>query len=938
MTRPPRRRPAARVRARGFAGAVFFCAFVLPVHVPLAPAAARAQDGLPTIDEMPLPTAADLLGRTPTDWVVLNSDEVIEVRSLEPRPDTLAELQRRSDFVGRMTSQDADARKVAFARYLAGEPSDPPARLRDDQLREYRAAYDALTDRELRRAVRDLFGDARADALAGVGGEALKDQAVVASRPFLVERGQLLEDLNVAVLDAAVDDPLFAIETYKVERVVHHEDLMLRRAEELLQEGDMRRAYELLFALERLPSSERLPGGWPGLREKLDRAALIDVDELLDAGENENALGRAEVLLQRAPDLIPAQDRLAEAATRLFRAGFDAGDYRRARFFLARLRAAAPNHRAVGELAGELSAEAGRRLEDALAAERDGDAARAADRARAAARVDPDDAEVRRAFGRLTRRYQVLTAGALGGPADPSSEYPPVPADAGGRPGGAAGGLPAVRGRPVRRLAALPQSVLLEGWEPTDLGRRAAFRLRPRFPDWLPQPPLSAADVLAGLRDRLDPASPLHDERLAEEIAGVRQLSARDFEVTFARVPLSTEAVLAAPVLVVPPDATSATFEVAAKTGNGGGDGDVRVELRTPYFPRAAPSADEPGVTVYRRAVPQPADAAPRVAEIRERAYPDGPSLMQGWNRGEFDVLVHPRPWDAAALLGDEGLRNAKSSLPATHAIQINPASAPLKNAELRRALLLALDRRAILDSAVLRVEAAELPSADKERLRGLGRVVSGPFASFAEATNPLLTPKPQDLPLAYALALAAGKALAKDGGESGVPTLTLLAPDDAVVAAVVGEVAATWERVGIALDVVVGDAADRRHAEGDWDLAYRILRLREPGREIAPLLTDSEDVTLESLLTVSDWLRRDLIALERAGDRNTAVALLHDLHRHVRGEGRIVPLFEVDEYVFTRPAVRGPEGRLVHPYQGVARWEVLEEPPADDFDLPGSE
>ena len=230
--------------------------------------------GLPKIDAMALPSAADLLTRTPTDWVVLNTDEVIEVRSLEPRPDTLAELKRRSDFVGRMTAAKPEARKVEVARYLAGEPAEPTARLRDDQVRDYLAAYEAAPDEELKRAVRELFGDPRADALAGVAGPQLRDEAVQGSRQALVERGQILEDLNVSVLDAAVDDPLFAVETYKVSRIVHHEDLMLRRAEELLQAGDMRGAYELLFALERLPSSERLAGGWPGLREKLDRAAL----------------------------------------------------------------------------------------------------------------------------------------------------------------------------------------------------------------------------------------------------------------------------------------------------------------------------------------------------------------------------------------------------------------------------------------------------------------------------------------------------------------------------------------------------------------------------------------------------------------------------------------------------------------------------------------
>ena len=397
-----------------------------------AAASPALAQGLPKIGEMELPSAAELLSRTPTDWVVLNTDEVIEVRSLEPRPDTLAELQRRADFVSRMAGMNPDDRRVALARYVRGEPAAPNARLRPEQVERYRAEYDALPDADLRRVVRELLGEERADALAGTGGAQLKDEAVVGSRSGFLERAQILEELNVAVLDAAVDDPLFAVETWRVEQIVHHEDLMLRRAEEQLRAGDMRGAYELLFALERLPSSERLPGGWPGLREKLDRAALVDLDELLAADENENALGRAEVLLERSPDLFEAKEKLAEAAARLFRRAFDAGDFRQARFFLARLRAAAPDHRTTRDLAAELAAEAGRRLDAALEAESAGDAALAADRVRRAARVDPDADGLRRAFDRLTRRYQVLTVGALGAPADPDAatpRFPPTPAD-----------------------------------------------------------------------------------------------------------------------------------------------------------------------------------------------------------------------------------------------------------------------------------------------------------------------------------------------------------------------------------------------------------------------------------------------------------------------------------------------------------------------------
>ena len=895
-------------------------AVILLWAVPAAPA--FAQDGLPTLEELPLPSAAELLARRPTDRIVLKTGGVAEVSAVYPRPDTLAKLKRRREFVERMASRDAEGRRAEIARYVRGEAPEPPAPLRPQSIERYAREFDALPDAEIRRAVAELGGPEAAAKVANLAGGRLRSEAVVGSREAFVGLALALERLNLVLLDEELDDPEFSVAVFKVDRIIHHEDLMLERADALLAEGDMRGAYELLFALARMRSSEVLPDGWPGLRERLDRAAFIDAGELLELGQLEGALGRMEVLLDRTPDFPGGLDRLAEAADGLIAAAVAADDDREARFFLARLRNRGADHPIARKWDGDFSGKATALLRDAEDAAGAGDPGLAAERIREAARIDPTAEGVARAFARMTRRYQVLTAGVLDLPPEDvlNDEPPPFPpTDAADR------GAFLVAGRlfEIDRVDESPhyRSNLFEGWEPTDLGRRATFALRPRFPDWLPQPPLDAADVLAGLRDRLDPDSPLFEERLAEEIAGVRQLSPREFEVIFARVPLHTEAVLAEPVRVLPPGTTA--------TADAGADESPAPTLKTPFFPRVRTSGERPDVAIYRRAVPEPDDSPQfHVAEIREVAYADGPELMQGFRRGEFDLLVHPRPWDLPALLADEGILAFKSSVPAAHVLQINPRSPAMKNAELRKALLLAPDREQIMNDAVFRT--AEAQGA------GLGRVISAPFPSFSEATNPLLEPRPQDLTLAFALSLAAGKALGEETGGA-VPELTVLAPDDAVVAGVLDELAATWGRINLKVRVVIGrEAAELAAAEPDgWDLAYRTVRMREPSREIAPLLTNSDAVTLESLLTLSDWLRRDLIELERVGNRNDAVRILHELHRHMRSEVRVIPLFEIDEYVFARTTLRQAEGPLVHPYQGVERWQVDAELPADDFDLP---
>ena len=882
------------------------------------PDPARGQDGLPKLEDLPTPTAAELLARRPTDRVVLKAGGVAEVAAVDPRPETLAQLERRRAYVLRLSTRDAEGRAAEFARYLRGEPPEPSPQLRPDTVRQRAAEFAALPDETVVRAVDELLGADAAAGLAGLSGEELREKAVTGGREGFVARAEDLESVDLVLLDEGLEDPEFQVDAFKVDRIVYHEDLMLERADELLEVGDMRAAYELLFALGRMDSSEALPGGWPGLQERLDRAAFVDAGELLALGELENAAGRMEILLDRTPGYPGGLDRLGEAVDQLVGRAIAADDFRQARFFLARLRARGPDHPVAVARGQELAEKAAGLLATAEAAAAAGDARGAAAEVREAARVDPAADGVARAFARLTRRYQVLTAGVLNLPPEEvlDDEPPPFPpTDAADR----GKYLVASRLFEVDRIDDSPhyRSVLFEGWEPTDLGRRATFRLRPRFPDWLPQPPLDAAAVLKGLRGRLDPDSPLHDERLAEEIESVRQLSPLEFEITFARVPLATEAVLAAPVRVLPdlvPDAAAV---------------DPKPALATPFFPRVRTSDDGPGTAIYRRAVPEPAEAGEfHVAEVREVAYPDGPSLMQAFRRGEFDLLVHPRPWDVPGLLADEGVLNFRGSVPAAHLLQINPRSGPLKNAELRKALLLALDRQAILNDAVLRTPEAQAA--------GLGRVVSAPFPSGSEATNPLLPPRPQDITLAFALALAAGQAL------DGLPELVILAPEDAVVAGVLDELATTWARIGIKVRVETGPRASglalAEPAEDEpaaWDLAYREIRMREPARELAPLLTNSDDVTLDSLLTLSDWLRRDLIALEQVGNRNDAVELLHGLHRHMRSEVRVIPLFELDEYVFARTTLRNAEGPLVHPYQGVERWQIDADLPADDFELP---
>ncbi len=58
-----------------------------------------------------------------------------------------------------------------------------------------------------------------------------------------------LNYLNV-VLPQGGEAPEFRIETSKVQEIIHHEELLLRRVDLLIKDGEQRQAFELLYQLE----------------------------------------------------------------------------------------------------------------------------------------------------------------------------------------------------------------------------------------------------------------------------------------------------------------------------------------------------------------------------------------------------------------------------------------------------------------------------------------------------------------------------------------------------------------------------------------------------------------------------------------------------------------------------------------------------------------
>ncbi|MBC8115166.1 MAG: hypothetical protein H7062_12350 [Candidatus Saccharimonas sp.] len=192
---------------------VFLIAFGLFAVSQPAPTHAQSSDGsLPKYKEMPLPSGEDLLKGKPFDWIVLLSGDVLVVEPVSPRHDPMFRLNLNL--------------KHAEATY--------------NHVLKFKSARMADVDLQLARN-RELDIGALRDEV---------DAKLDAARRRVQEAKQATLKLAVTLREDSVD-PDYLLDTRFIQFVVHYEDLLLRRAEQLIDEGRVPLAYDLLLVVNR---------------------------------------------------------------------------------------------------------------------------------------------------------------------------------------------------------------------------------------------------------------------------------------------------------------------------------------------------------------------------------------------------------------------------------------------------------------------------------------------------------------------------------------------------------------------------------------------------------------------------------------------------------------------------------------------------------------
>ncbi len=156
-------------------------------------------------------------------------------------------------------------------------------------------------------------------------------------------------------------------------------------------------------------------------------------------------------------------------------------------------------------------------------------------------------------------------------------------------------------------------------------------------------------------------------------------------------------------------EASSATDEETSPVSVAAGKGSVgefsNVAQAVGGFRRVEQTTDR---AVYRRVLSEPEGLRHyHLAEIEEHRYADSDAALQGLIRGEVSMLIRPPAWIVGLLRSDEQMLKAffveKMAVPVTHLVQFHPRSQALKNREFRRALAYAINRQKILADTVLR-------------------------------------------------------------------------------------------------------------------------------------------------------------------------------------------------------------------------------------------
>jgi peptide/nickel transport system substrate-binding protein len=306
----------------------------------------------------------------------------------------------------------------------------------------------------------------------------------------------------------------------------------------------------------------------------------------------------------------------------------------------------------------------------------------------------------------------------------------------------------------------------------------------------------------------------------------------------------------------------------------------------------------------------RPDIAVPRIASMELRFYDDVELLAADWQAGRLDAVSGLQPGAAREFAAASGARLVRypgtTLLAATINLRANRED--FQDASVRRALLQAIDRDALVGSAVgdlgMRAESLIPPSSTM-----YDAAVNTPVAFDLEAAREALRDA--------GWRASGGSWIPKDEDEPLV--IELLSPEESVnpvAYAAAAHVRDAWHELGLAVRLVPlppTDLIGDRLARGDFDIAVLPLAIGlDP--DLYPLMAASQTRSGGSNVAGLQDPELDelLVAARTPVDATARATAYSELQKRLVANTYILPLAFRDEYVVLRDTVEGPQPRPI--------------------------
>ncbi len=306
--------------------------------------------------------------------------------------------------------------------------------------------------------------------------------------------------------------------------------------------------------------------------------------------------------------------------------------------------------------------------------------------------------------------------------------------------------------------------------------------------------------------------------------------------------------------------------------------------------------------------------------EIVERRYTDPQKAISDFIRGDLEIIDHLYPADAEKLKDSRGVQVDYYALPTVHMLVPFSDHAYVNETNFRRALLLAVNRQALLQDELLGGR-----SDDRCKL------ISGPFPLGASEKDPLnyayntaISPHPFDRTVAKFLVELTQKELAEAAKrrKQPEPQLTPIrigVPDFELAKTAVEAMVQQWQLLQIPAEVHTFEPGIMSCPRGEVDLLYVSAAIWEPATDAERLLGEDGIAA-----TTNPYIVQTLARLRSSRNWREVRQSLQDLHSMIHYHLPVLPLWQIGDAFAYRQGIQGIARQPLNLYQDLEQWRNL--------------